>query len=62
MLSDQPVLLLQPLIVEYEMVTNALEVHDAAEVVFVAGAYKKAEYRVLAVKVTMQQYGDIVSE
>ena len=46
------------------MVVNALEVHDAAEVVFVAGAYKKAEYRVLAVKVTMQQYiyGDIVNK
>ena len=61
-LSVQPVLLLQPLIVEYEMVANALEVHDAAEVVFVAGAYKKAEYRVLAFKVTMQQYGDIVNK
>ena len=61
-LSVQPVLLLQPLIVEYEMVANALEVHDAAEVMFVAGAYKKAEYRVLAVKVTMQQYGDIVNK
>ena len=44
-LSVQPVLLQQPLIVEYKMVANALdpEVHDAAEVVFVAGAYKKAE-------------------
>ena len=54
-LSVQPVLQLQALIVEYEMVANALEVHDGAEVIFVASTYKKAGYQVLAAKVTIQQ-------
>ena len=48
MLSVQPVLQLRPLIIEYEMVANALEVHDGAEVIFVASTYKKANYQVLA--------------
>ena len=62
MLSVQPVLQLRPLIIEYEMVANALEVHDGAEVIFMASTYKKASYLVLAAKVTMQQYGDIVNK
>ena len=61
-LSVQPVLQLRPLIVEYEMVANALKVYDGAEVIFVASTYKKAAYLVLAAKVTMQQYGAIVNK
>ena len=56
----EPISQLMPLIVEIEMVANALVVHEGKEVTFVMEKLHELKYHVHAAIVKMQSYGDII--
>ena len=58
----EPISQLMPLIVEIEMVANALAIHDGKEVAFVMEKLHGLKYHVHAAIVKMQSYGDIIGK
>ena len=58
----QPVLQLRPLIIEMEMVGNAVQVHGSKEFLFICTAITRKPYELVAALVRMQSYGDIINK
>ena len=58
----EPVLQLRPLIIEMEMVGNAVKVHESREFLFICTAITRQPYELVAALVRMQSYGDIINK
>lgn len=61
-LSLRPIMTLRPLIVEYEMVAHAVNVHNGREVWHVLKTLQTTGYIVRAALVEMKAYGDLVNK
>lgn len=61
-LSVRVVLWMKPLIIEYEMVSNAVYVHEGAEFKFVVKVFCSNKYCMDVATVKMQQYGEILNK